>query len=342
MRFDYTFGIEIEAYLPEGGSASTAAAAISERGVPCQAENYNHETRRHWKIVTDGSLGDYARGIEVVSPILSGEAGFEAIHKVMSAMEDAGCTVSRKCGLHVHVGVGDASLGFWKSLIKHYSFFEPTIDALMPASRRGSENMYARSMTSVSFAAIDRATSFQGLLGLLSRHGHEQRYYKVNLTAYHRYQTVEFRQHSGTLNATKACNWISLCLRMVDAAKTGKTLDTGTTSAAGGMINRARRSSKAHIVGELMLRPEGVTRSEAMAATGWPAISLPQQARACGLGFTTQRTGNEVRYFAQATAPVTPTQVTLDGMLTHLGCDQEIEYFRTRAANLAGSAQWAA
>jgi hypothetical protein len=57
--------------------------------------------------------------------------------------------------------------------------------------------------------------------------------------------------------------------------------------------------TKAQLVGRLMLRPEGVTGPEAMAATGWPSISLPQQAAMCGLSYTTKREGRYVRYFAK-------------------------------------------
>jgi hypothetical protein len=344
--FTNTYGIEIECYLPEGGNRQHLAAAITSRlgaAGACHEQDYNHITQLHWKIVTDGSLGDYSRGVEIVSPVLSGEAGLEAIGRVMNALTDYGCTVSRRCGLHIHVGVGAASTDFFKAILKAYGYFEPVIDGFMPPSRRASANMYCRSVTHLMPGTIDQATSLNYLINLMASHGGEARYHKLNLIAYRRHQTVEFRQHSGTLEASKAVNWTKLCLRLVAAAQAGKTIAT-EVSATTVPMNRARPGSKGWQVGQMMLRPEGVTGAEAMAATGWPSISLPQQARACGIGFTTQRTGREVRYFAQAAqASTQATPATLDGLLDWAECaDGERAYFRGRAQDLSGPTAWAA
>ena len=74
-ELDYTFnrrfGIEIEAYNCEKG---VLARELREAGIAVAVEGYNHNTRDHWKLVTDSSL----RGndtFELVSPILEGEAG---------------------------------------------------------------------------------------------------------------------------------------------------------------------------------------------------------------------------------------------------------------------------
>jgi hypothetical protein len=336
---DHTYGIEVECYLPDGGTSAQCAAAITARGVFCRAESYNHLTTAHWKIVTDGSLGDYHRGIEIVSPVLQGLDGFVAITKVMEALTDYGCTVSKRCGLHVHVGAGSASTAFFKNIFKLYAHFEPVIDRFMPASRRASANMYCRSVTSTSLQSIDRAADLDGLLRLMTVHGAEARYHKLNLIAYRRHRTVEFRQHSGTLDGVKALYWTRLCLKMVEAAQNGQSIDASN----GPAVNTARPGTKGYMVGQLMLRPEGVTRDEARAATGWPSISLPQRARECGLSYTTQRTGREVRYFAQAAAASTAIPATLEGMFAKLEFDgAERTYFTARTANLSGAVAWAA
>lgn len=69
--FNHKFGIEIEAY---GVNMRVVESAIRAAGVTIEVEGYNHSTRRHWKIVTDGSLRG-GQGFEVVSPVLKGEAG---------------------------------------------------------------------------------------------------------------------------------------------------------------------------------------------------------------------------------------------------------------------------
>jgi hypothetical protein len=342
-----TFGIEIECMLPEDADRHQLARAITRRlrGLnDCRVESYNHGLRTWWKIVTDGSLGDTTRGVEIVAPPLDAAGnGFEQLERVIGAASDFGCTVSRKCGLHVHVGVGRSQpIEFFRNLFKLYATYEPAIDAFMPPSRRASTNMYCRSMTTVSFTAIDRASDLTAILDLTTRVANERRYHKLNLAAVGRHGTVEFRQHSGTLEFPKTKYWTLFCLRMVARAKVGALpIAQRSTSAP---LNRARRNSKAYLVGEMLLRPEGVTRAEVMAATGWPSVSLPQQAEACGLSFTTQRTGREVRYFAaaaQASIAPSATDTTLDGMIATLALDaDEAAYFRRRTSDLSGSDTW--
>lgn len=342
-HLDASFGVEIECYLPEGASAAACAAAINQRlgslGT-CQPESYNHIRRNNWKIVTDGSLGDYARGIEIVSPVLIGQQGLTAIEIVCRALSDFGCTVSKKCGLHVHVGVAGQPVQFFKNLVKLYSVYEPVIDSMMPLSRRASTNAYCRSMTTANPLAIDRARDFSGVViaATGSSPRIENRFFKLNLVAFNRHSTVEFRQHSGTLDASKAKNWTVTCLRMVQAAK--GQLSLGAAPAE----NRARPGSKAHKIGEMLLRPEGVTGPEICTAMGWPSVSIPAQAQAAGLQITSQRTGRTVRYWAVNAQAVSPaTAITIDGFAQVIGAsDEERSYMHQRASDLSGSVQWAA
>jgi hypothetical protein len=46
------------------------------------------------------------------------------------------------------------------------------------------------------------------------------RYIKLNLQSYVKYGTIEFRQHSGTIEFEKMYNWILLTQQMVEAGKT--------------------------------------------------------------------------------------------------------------------------
>lgn len=343
---ELTFGVEIECYIPEGATSTQAAIAVKRRlQRPVNVERYNHQRRPDWKVTTDGSLGDYARGLEFVSPILRGEEGLQEVEQVCEALQDFGCTVNKKCGLHVHVGVAGSDLDFFKTITKLYATYEPVIDSFMPGSRRESQNAYCRSMTTLSRARIEEATTLPAVISAATSAspGSESRYYKLNLAAYNRHQTVEFRQHSATLEGRKVRNWTTLCLRMVAAAKNGVNLNPRAETAQ--VVNRARPGSNAHLIGEMLLRPEGVTRQEALRATGWPSISIPQQAGFCGMQVTSQRTGREVRYFAQRAALETAPalDVSIRGLCTLIGAtDSEREYFEARARNLSGPIAWAA
>jgi Putative amidoligase enzyme len=65
-----TFGAEIEFYAPV--DAYLIADKLTAAGINTHYEGYNHTTRSHWKIVTDGSLNDRPAGCsyawELVSP----------------------------------------------------------------------------------------------------------------------------------------------------------------------------------------------------------------------------------------------------------------------------------
>lgn len=370
-HFNATFGVEIECYMPEGATGQQACAAVSQRiGKPVHAMGYTHARVDHWKAVSDGSLGSYDRGIEFVSPAMpASEEALTEIEKVIKALADFGCTVSKKCGLHVHVGVRHARetgesipLAFMKRLVNIYAGFEPVIDSLVPPSRRANINVYSRSMTSSSPSAVNAATTFEllarAVAGSAMASSQYGRYFKLNIHAYNKYRTVEFRQHSGTMDSSKARYWILTCLRMVAAARNGRTIQTGQpqqATTAPALVNRARPNSKSWQVGQMMLRPEGVTGSEACAAVGWPSISMPQQATICGLAFTTTRVGRAVRYFARtaqaenvaateaAHSATPPTPINLLGFLDLIEADaDERQYLLQRQADLGGPISWEA
>ena len=71
MLTNRTFGIEIEGF---GISLAQVRDALSNAGLDCQVESYHHCSRGYWKVTTDASVPN---GFEVVSPVLSGDAGLE-------------------------------------------------------------------------------------------------------------------------------------------------------------------------------------------------------------------------------------------------------------------------
>lgn len=234
-----TFGIELEVHLPRGRSHRDLAHAISLANVAARSEGYNHNTVNHWKVTTDGSLG--MDGAEVVSPVLSGEAGIIEARRVADAMKAFGCTITVKCGFHVHVGAADLTVDQLRNVAILYVFGETAFDAIMPPSRRRDSNVYILSNRTAfggnyDSEAVNRAIaaykaagqSKQRLIEVVSGanrtngRDHGARYRKLNFHPLNRYGTVEFRQHSGTVEADKIANWVELCVRLVDRAMTGK------------------------------------------------------------------------------------------------------------------------
>ena len=149
---------------------------MTEAGIQTTVEVWTTSTRSWWKIMTDSSL-NHARGYEVVSPALRGGAGIDVMQRVLKIIDQAGCTVTKKCGFHCHVGAAHLPFSFWRNLIKFYSHYEPAIDLITAPSRRRSSNDYCRSTASqlqiaARKVAFDNATTlpmlahaYQGMPG---------------------------------------------------------------------------------------------------------------------------------------------------------------------------------
>lgn len=220
------FGVEIEFLSPV--SRSAIEQAVNEAGVTCRDEGYNHRTRTWWKIVHDGSVhgrinGENASGLEIVSPPLTGEEGYRQVEIVCGVLEQLGCKVNRRCGLHVHVESSDLTIRELRNVCTAWVDNEHIIDTLVPASRRGTNGNYCYSRVNnlqqyqrnnlVHEINSARRTS---LVNLMCPSG---RFYKLNLKALARHGTLEFRYHSGTTSASKVIPHIKFCIGFVTQYK---------------------------------------------------------------------------------------------------------------------------
>lgn len=220
IQLDYTFkrkfGIEIEAY---NCTREKLASELRAAGINVAVEGYNHTTRNHWKLVTDSSLTGN-NTFELVSPVLEGEAGLKELEKVCWVLEYCDVKVNDSCGLHIHMDAADFDLQTWKNLALSYKHLERVIDSFMPQSRR--QNYYCKGLSSISAANIQAAQNINDLRAAFGNN----RYRKVNLEAYARHRTVEFRQHSGTTNFTKMENWVRFLNGLITFAKSGIAANT--------------------------------------------------------------------------------------------------------------------
>lgn len=201
------FGVEIEIV---GTSHARVVDQFNRAGIPIVVQNYNHNNLPSWKIVPDGSLTP--GGFEVVSPILEGEAGITQVRKVARALVAAGASADRTCGFHVHVNARDLSVDTIVNIAARYNRFENDINQFMPQSRHASR--FCHGMNDL----IERGGVSRLLRGGTRSFANIDRYRKVNLAAYARHGTVEFRQHAGTVNAIKMDRWIRFCLEFVEAS----------------------------------------------------------------------------------------------------------------------------
>jgi hypothetical protein len=199
-----TFGVEIEILMTQGLSQELIETALRDDGINATIERYNHQTRQHWKIITDASCG-----WEIVSPILSGEQGLNELRKVCETLTRIGCKVDKTCGLHVHIGADALGVDRVKSTIKRWLGNESqNLDSIQPPSRRGTNNQYCLPLANtIRTDLIDDCLTIDQLVRLQST-----RYSKLNLQSYRTHRTIEFRHHAGSTNATKITNWVKFLL----------------------------------------------------------------------------------------------------------------------------------
>ena len=203
--FNRNFGVEIEAC---NCTRERLARELTAAGINVQVEGYNHTDHTdHWKLVTDSSL--------------SGNNTFE-LEKVCWVLDLCNAKVNDTCGLHVHMDAAEFDLSTWKNLILTYKRLEGVIDNFMPHSRRN--NRYCKRLSTITETSIKNARSISDLRTAFLHN----RYHKVNLEAYARHRTVEFRQHGGSTNFTKMSAWIHFLAKMITFAKQGQ-VNAGTT-----------------------------------------------------------------------------------------------------------------
>lgn len=263
-----SFGVEIECIMATGVTKVMIVEAIRAVGITADIQDYNHNVSQVWKIVSDGSLGNYATGIELVSPVLYGEAGLEEVAKVADILKRFGCKITKKCGFHVHVGARDEGVDFFRSLVKLYASAEPAIDTIVAPSRRGSVNTYAQPVQ--VHPRVDRAQTIVEIAQAMGQSNYgirgAARYKKLNLMSFWQHGTVEFRQHQGTVESVKIRHWVRLCLLMCAAAKKGittvRTLDELLE------IVQATESERQYFRSRVSHFNRSIPRSEAFAEAG--------------------------------------------------------------------------
>ncbi|MDR0682823.1 MAG: amidoligase family protein [Dysgonamonadaceae bacterium] len=87
----HTLGVEIECFCVDKQRFNELCTA---KGVELQTESYNHNTKPHFKIVSDSSIqGENA--IECVTPVLRNKAGFDNLEKVCDALNEVDALVNR-------------------------------------------------------------------------------------------------------------------------------------------------------------------------------------------------------------------------------------------------------
>lgn len=160
------------------------------------------EHKNLWKYVqlkhdrsVNGS-GSREHGHELIL-ITSEKSRYERIKEVADFLHSIDADVNTTCGLHVHLDMRN------RNVKKSFHNLVSSQDILMntqPASRHN--NSYCETNTTTDF---------------VREQNNDQRYKVINATAYNKFNTLEVRCHSGTIDYSKIINWVDFLIKITDS-----------------------------------------------------------------------------------------------------------------------------
>lgn len=236
----FTVGVELEC---TNVNRARVRAICAERGIETRDDylNYNHhDSQSAYKLMRDSSLrqsrGDFYAPCEIVTPVLNDLSSLKTVCEVLN---EAGASVNKTCGFHVHFGAADFTDAQWRRIILNYARIEPIIDSFMAPSRRGNASQWCSSI-------IDHAREIEAMseptFAEMRRAFRLDRYHKVNLEAFERHHTIEFRQHAGTLNFVKIENWVNFLAGLLTYSIQNETLIEARSIDELPFLTRAQKS----------------------------------------------------------------------------------------------------
>ena len=271
---DYTFGIEIET---SGVSISQVKTEFTRRGIiGC-------------KVVLDQTPTVDA---EIVTPVYANsQVAREHLTTICDALASIGARVNSKCGLHVHIGNAPlnenvtpsqftgTSIAYSertsryhtdhtdpfdavivKDIMVRYTRMQTSrngINAMLPESRRSNRMCQALNLNSVEAANTIRELT-SATYGKFS---------SINLQTWSN-GTIEFRQHSGTIEADKIWAWVQFLLNLVDHTTQNRVTDGSRTIVRDTPTTPFRNGSRVGVQYTMMRVAGGASTRDIMDCTG--------------------------------------------------------------------------
>lgn len=201
-----SFGVEIECGI-DGGYRR-----VAELFKFPMADFGRYDYRNHsegWTLGSDGS------GVELRTPIMSGQSGFDKLRGAMLFLKENGAYVTRSDGMHVHhdapefIGNAEACL----QLVKSWRNNQDAIDSLVAPRRRMSGSSYGHcpKWGNSDFDALERLAKGEADYLDIGRRD-------LNLSSMDAHGSIEIRLHEGTLDPEVAIAWIKFGQRLLHTA----------------------------------------------------------------------------------------------------------------------------
>lgn len=212
----FHFGIEIEFYAPKakfGIITSFLAHRLKNR---IRIDGVDPEDNLKWTLTRDDSCG-----LEIVSPILTtSEDDLYELGHIFSLLQELEAakviSITRTCGIHVHVGIGHLPIDDVRSIIFGWDGLQHFYSSIIANFRR--DNQYCLP-NQFDLEALDNVRKMNDFCYLVP-----SRYRALNTRAIAAHKTLEFRSMESTLNPIKVFIWILLLRGLYNF---GTSLDLG-------------------------------------------------------------------------------------------------------------------
>ena len=234
---------------------------------------------RTWKVVSDSSIDEEARGnreattnyrVEVVSPICKYE-DIPTVQEIVRQLRHNGAKVNASCGIHIHV---DASRHNPQTLRNIVNIMASKEDLLYKALKVESwrERQYCKK---ADLRFLDEVNThrpktmeqierqwYNGESGRNQHYDHS-RYHALNLHSVFSKGTIEFRMFNSTLHAGEVKSYIQLCLAISHQALVQRTASRSRTQSTNekytfrtwllrlGMIGDEFKTARQHLLKNL-------------------------------------------------------------------------------------------
>lgn len=264
----YTFGIEIE----------TSGASIGRI-----KQGLNNAEIRGCDVKPDGTPRVDAE--IVLPPLAACDFAFDYIKKICRVLEDVGASVNSSCGLHVHISnaplnsdttatqfcgesidVKERTGRFFanhsepmdfiavQDIMRRYTRQQDAVNSMFPRSR--TDNRYC---SPLSTRRIEQASNISELTF--------GKFTSINLQTWSR-GTIEFRQASGTIEASKIINWVKFLLNLVNHTVENRIENGNRTIITDTPEQPFRRGARVGVQYDMMRSDGGATTQQIMDATG--------------------------------------------------------------------------
>lgn len=234
---------------------------------------------RTWKIVSDSSIREEARGnreattsyrVEVVSPICKYE-DIPLVQEVVRQLRHNGAKVNSSCGIHIHVDASRHSPQTLRNIVNIMASKEDLLyKTLQVGSWRELEYCKKADLRFLDEVNTRRPKTMEQIERLWydgssgrDTHYHHSRYHALNLHSVFSKGTIEFRMFNSTLHAGEVKSYIQLCLAISHQALVQRTASRSRTQSSNekytfrtwllrlGMIGDEFKTARQHLLKNL-------------------------------------------------------------------------------------------